>query len=65
MASAFDIPGRTITRADQVEQGLDDMLNSSGPFMLHVSIDDAFNVWPLVPPGASNSEMMDQMEKQT
>jgi acetolactate synthase-1/2/3 large subunit len=65
MASAFDIPGRTITRADQVEQGLDDMLNSSGPYMLHVSIDDAFNVWPLVPPGASNSEMMDQMEKQT
>lgn len=65
MASAFDIPGRTINHADQVEQALDEMLNSSGPYMLHVSIDDAFNVWPLVPPGASNSDMMDQMEKQT
>ncbi|WP_434928016.1 acetolactate synthase 2 catalytic subunit [Shewanella sp. HL-SH2] len=65
MASAFDIPGRTITRADQVEEALDEMINTPGPFMLHVSIDDAFNVWPLVPPGASNSEMMDQMEKQT
>ncbi|QIR15796.1 acetolactate synthase 2 catalytic subunit [Shewanella aestuarii] len=65
MASAFDIPGRTITRAEQVEQALDDMLNSEGPYMLHVAIDDSFNVWPLVPPGASNCEMMDQMEKQT
>ncbi|MCW3170946.1 acetolactate synthase 2 catalytic subunit [Shewanella subflava] len=65
MASAFDIPGRTITRAEEVEQALDEMINSPGPFMLHVAINDAFNVWPLVPPGASNSDMMDQMEKQT
>ncbi|MDO6640148.1 MULTISPECIES: acetolactate synthase 2 catalytic subunit [unclassified Shewanella] len=65
MASAFDIPGRTIHHADQVEAALDEMLNTPGPFMLHVAIDDAFNVWPLVPPGACNSDMMDQMEKQT
>ncbi|MGX9462639.1 acetolactate synthase 2 catalytic subunit [Shewanella sp. A14] len=65
MASAFDIPGRTINHADEVEQALDEMLNSVGPYMLHVAIDDAFNVWPLVPPGASNSDMMEQMEKQT
>ncbi|MBR9728183.1 acetolactate synthase 2 catalytic subunit [Shewanella intestini] len=63
MASAFDIPGRTIFHADEVAAGLDEMLNTTGPFMLHVAIDDAFNVWPLVPPGASNSEMMDKQEK--
>ncbi|MCL1051959.1 acetolactate synthase 2 catalytic subunit [Shewanella abyssi] len=65
MASAFDIPGRNITLASEVEAGLDEMLNSEGPFLLHVSIDDAHNVWPLVPPGASNQDMMDEMEKQT
>lgn len=65
MASAFDIPGRNITQASEVEAGLDEMLNSEGPFLLHVSIDDAHNVWPLVPPGASNQDMMDEMEKQT
>ncbi|MBQ4891296.1 acetolactate synthase 2 catalytic subunit [Shewanella sp. UCD-FRSSP16_17] len=65
MASAFDIPGRTIHRAEEVEAALDEMLAAPGPFMLHVAIDDAFNVWPLVPPGACNSDMMDQMEKQT
>lgn len=63
LASAFDIPGKTITRMDEVEAGLDEMLNTKGPYFLHVAIDDAFNVWPLVPPGASNSDMLDTLEK--
>ncbi|MGL4518096.1 MAG: acetolactate synthase 2 catalytic subunit [Shewanella sp.] len=65
LASAFEIPGRTIFSADEVEQALSEMLAARGPYLLHVAIDDAFNVWPLVPPGASNSDMMDEMEKQT
>ncbi|QSX36964.1 acetolactate synthase 2 catalytic subunit [Shewanella sedimentimangrovi] len=65
LASAFDIPGKTIFAADEVEQALDDMLASPGPFLLHVAIDDSYNVWPLVPPGASNSDMMEEMEKST
>lgn len=65
MASAFDIPGRTITQAHEVDAALDEMLNSDGPFLLHVRIDEAHNVWPLVPPGACNRDMMDEMEKQT
>lgn len=65
LASAFDIPGRTIFSSDEVEQALTEMLAAKGPYLLHVAIDDAFNVWPLVPPGASNSDMMDEMEKQT
>ncbi|QSX29792.1 acetolactate synthase 2 catalytic subunit [Shewanella cyperi] len=65
LASAFDIPGKTIFAADEVEQALDDMLSSPGPFLLHVAIDDSYNVWPLVPPGASNSDMMEEMEKST
>ena len=65
LASAFDIPGRTIFSSDEVEEALTEMLAAKGPYLLHVAIDDAFNVWPLVPPGASNSDMMDEMEKQT
>ncbi len=63
LARAFDIPGQSINRADQVDAALDEMLNSEGPYLLHVAIDDAFNVWPLVPPGASNSDMLDTLEK--
>lgn len=65
LASAFSIPGRTISQAKDVESGLDDLLNATGAYLLHVQINDRVNVWPLVPPGASNSEMMDEMEKQT
>jgi len=60
LASAFGIPGQHITRKDQVEAALDALLNSDGPYMLHVSIDEYENVWPLVPPGASNSQMLEK-----
>ena len=61
LASAFGIPGQHITRKDQVEAALDAMLNSKGPYLLHVSIDELENVWPLVPPGASNAEMLEKL----
>ncbi|KOC88621.1 acetolactate synthase 2 catalytic subunit [Winslowiella iniecta] len=60
LARAFDIPGQRITRKDQVDAALDALLNSEGPYMLHVSIDEHENVWPLVPPGASNANMMEK-----
>ncbi|ENO3041747.1 acetolactate synthase 2 catalytic subunit [Enterobacter ludwigii] len=61
LASAFGIPGQHITRKDQVESALDTMLSSEGPYLLHVSIDELENVWPLVPPGASNSQMLEKL----
>jgi len=60
LASAFGIPGQCITRKDQVEAALDALLHSEGPYMLHVAIDEYENVWPLVPPGASNENMMEK-----
>ncbi|HBV39027.1 MAG TPA: acetolactate synthase large subunit [Erwinia sp.] len=60
LARAFDIPGQRITRKDQVAAALDALLNSAGPYMLHVAIDELENVWPLVPPGASNENMMEK-----
>ena len=61
LAQAFGIPGQHITRKDQVETALNTMLNSEGPYLLHVSIDELENVWPLVPPGASNSQMLEKL----
>ncbi|WP_147200291.1 acetolactate synthase 2 catalytic subunit [Pantoea sp. MBD-2R] len=60
LARAFDIPGQRITRKDQVDAALDALLQSEGPYMLHVAIDELENVWPLVPPGASNENMMEK-----
>lgn len=60
LASAFDIPGRRISQKSEVEGALNDLLNSEGPYLLQVSINELENVWPLVPPGASNDKMMEK-----
>ena len=60
LANAFGIGGRTITHRDKVTSALDEMLNVNGPWLLHVRIDAMENVWPLVPPGASNHEMLEK-----
>lgn len=61
LTRAFGIPGQHITRKDQVEAAIETLLASEGPYLLHVSIDELENVWPLVPPGASNSQMLEKL----
>ncbi|AWK14847.1 acetolactate synthase 2 catalytic subunit [Candidatus Fukatsuia symbiotica] len=62
LASAFDIPGQCITRKDQVEAALATLFASEGPYLLQVCIDEHENVWPLVPPGACNATMMEDVK---
>ncbi|TMO66972.1 acetolactate synthase 2 catalytic subunit [Pseudoalteromonas aurantia] len=58
LAAVFGIPGQTITHANEVDDAIDELVNSTGPYIIHACIDDKENVWPLVPPGAANDEMM-------
>lgn len=60
LASAFGIKGQRITDKSQVNAALDELLNSEGAYLLQVSINELENVWPLVPPGASNEKMMEK-----
>ncbi|WP_428771913.1 acetolactate synthase 2 catalytic subunit [Vibrio sp.] len=59
LAKAFDIPGKTITRKEEVQPALEEMLACDSAYLLHVLIDEEENVWPLVPPGASNNDMLE------
>lgn len=59
LAKAFNIPGKTITKKHEVEPALQELLASETSYLLHVLIDEEENVWPLVPPGASNSDMLE------
>ncbi|PHM66752.1 acetolactate synthase 2 catalytic subunit [Xenorhabdus stockiae] len=61
LAKAFDIPGQHVTEKSQIDAALDALFNSEGPYLLHVSIDEFENVWPLVPPGASNANMLEKL----
>lgn len=59
LGHVFGIPGQRIEYAHQVADALATMLAAEGPYLLHVRIDAQNNVWPLVPPGASNIQMME------
>ena len=59
VARAFGIEAFTVDRRVDVPGAIDRLLNTRGPILAHVRIDPAENVWPLVPPGKSNFDMME------
>ncbi len=59
IARAFGIEAFTVDRRVDVPGAIDRLLKTRGPILAHVRIDPAENVWPLVPPGKSNSDMME------
>lgn len=61
LAKAFDIPGERIEKASEVNAALDRLLASKTAYFLHVCIPPEDNVWPLVPPGACNADMVEEM----
>ncbi|PCM43559.1 acetolactate synthase 2 catalytic subunit [Marinobacter sp. ANT_B65] len=65
MARAFDIPALKIERTDQVRRGIETILAYHGPMLLHVAIARDENVWPIVKPGGSNKEMIDETRRNT
>lgn len=61
LAKAFNIPGERIEKESEVNAALDRMLASPTAYFLHVCIPSEDNVWPLVPPGACNADMVEEM----
>jgi len=59
LARSFGLEAFTIDRRDEVDGAIDRLLAAKGPILMHVRIDPKENVWPLVPPGASNADMME------
>ncbi len=59
VAAAFGITALHVDRADGVDAALQALLAAEGPALLHVAIDTAANVWPLVPPNRNNAQMLD------
>ena len=59
VARAFGVEAFTIHSRDEVPGAIQRLLNATGPILAHCLIDPRENVWPLVPPGKSNTEMME------
>ncbi|MEC9249641.1 MAG: acetolactate synthase 2 catalytic subunit [Pseudomonadota bacterium] len=59
VARSFGVEAFTIHSRDEVPGAIERLLNATGPILAHCLIDPRENVWPLVPPGKSNTEMME------
>jgi len=59
LAESFGIAAARVDSGRDAGQAIAWLLGQAGPALLHVSIDQEANVWPLVPPGQSNSKMLE------
>ena len=59
IAAAFGVQAMQLARGADVDDALRALLDAPGPALLHVAIDPAANVWPLVPPNHNNAQMLD------
>ena len=59
VANAFGIEAFAVESRAEVGAAIDRLIAAEGPILAHVRIDPEENVWPLVPPGKSNAEMME------
>ncbi len=59
VANAFGMPSMTVSNRLEVMPAIERLINDDGPLFVHVLIDPQANVWPLVPPGKCNAQMME------
>lgn len=57
LAKAYNIPSEKVSDIHKIDEALDRMLNSKGAYLLEVVVDKEDNVFPMVPQGASVSEI--------
>jgi len=51
IAAAYDMPGRSVDRMEDLEEGLLATLNAEGPALVNVNVDPMAKVFPMVPQG--------------
>jgi acetolactate synthase-1/2/3 large subunit len=58
IAKGFGIEGHKVDKRDDLENGIQRMVDHDGPYLLEVTIEKEDNVFPMVPTGASVSEVI-------
>ena len=57
VSEAFGVPAAWVSTRSEVPAAIEALLKQPGPGLLHVLLEQETNVWPMVPPGQSNSVM--------
>lgn len=57
IANAYHIPAKKVTHREDLNQAVEEMLAHNGPYFLEVVVEPEANVFPMIPSGASVSEI--------
>jgi acetolactate synthase-1/2/3 large subunit len=57
IAKAYSIPSKKVSKREDLKKSLETMLTAKGPYVLEITIEKEANVFPMIAPGASVSEV--------
>ena len=57
IADGFGVPGRKITKREELDQALDELMAKEGPCLLEIEVKQEGNIFPMITPGASVSDI--------
>ena len=63
IASGYGIPGRHVWNCEELEEAINDMLNTPGPYLLDVHTPYECKVLPIIPPGGDYTQVITGDEK--
>jgi acetolactate synthase I/II/III large subunit len=58
LAEAYGATGIRVTRDDEIAPAIERARSIPGPVLIEFVVEPEANVWPIVPPGAGNSDML-------
>jgi len=58
LSNSYGIAARRISKSNELDNAVSEMLNHDGPFLLEVVVEREDNVFPMVPSGASVSDVI-------
>jgi acetolactate synthase-1/2/3 large subunit len=64
VAEAYCIAAMRVTRREEVRGAIDRAMAHDGPFLIDFMVEPEENVFPMVPPGAANTEFLEQPKKE-
>lgn len=57
IANGFSIPAKRVSKREDLKDSLEEMLAAKGPYLLDITIEKEGNVFPMIEPGSSVSEV--------
>lgn len=58
IAKAYDIPSETVIDREHLDEAINRMITTDGPYLLQCAVMEEDNVMPMTPPGANVDEMI-------